>query len=340
MGRRSSCCPWQPDKTFLLGHVYADNGSYTITVAVNDGTATGIDAVNVAVGNVAPTVDAGPNGTIATGATFSSAGSFTDPGADTWTGTVDYGDGTGVQPLTLAADKSFALSHPYATAGGYTVTVTVTDDDGGTDNDTATVTVEDVVVPTLAVGDVELAEGDAGQQTATFTVTRAGPTTGTSTVDFATADGTATGTGAAGADADLDGVANSADNCPGQYNSDQRDDDADTVGTRCDATPIVDPSAQVIVGYSRDGTAAPLLGGLHPVHAAQRRRRTGLEQLRPSALGPVLVGLARSGDAGALHGRARAGARGLRRRAHRARPLRSRNGRHRRSVLCERRRSA
>ena len=154
--------PLAADKTFLLGHVYADNGSYTITVAVNDGTATGIDAVNVAVGNVAPTVDAGPNGTIATGATFSSAGSFTDPGADTWTGTVDYGDGTGVQPLTLAADKSFALSHPYATAGGYTVTVTVTDDDGGTDNDTATVTVEDVVVPTLAVGDVESRRGRRG----------------------------------------------------------------------------------------------------------------------------------------------------------------------------------
>ena len=133
--------PLAPDKTFLLAHTYADNGTFTVTVAVSDGATSGIDSVSVVVGNVAPTVDAGPDATIATGATFSSSGSFTDPGADTWTATVDYGDGTGVQPLTLAANKTFALSHAYAATGTFTVTVTVTDDDGGADSDTATVTV-------------------------------------------------------------------------------------------------------------------------------------------------------------------------------------------------------
>ena len=53
----------------------------------------------------------------------SSSGSFTDPGADTWTATVDYGDGSGVQALTLT-DKTFNLSHTYADNGSYTVTVT------------------------------------------------------------------------------------------------------------------------------------------------------------------------------------------------------------------------
>ena len=59
------------------------------------------------------------------GATFTSSGSFTDPGADTWTATVDYGDGSGDQPLSLGPDKTFTLSHVYADNGRYTVTVTV-----------------------------------------------------------------------------------------------------------------------------------------------------------------------------------------------------------------------
>ena len=50
----------------------------------------------------------------------------TDPGADTWTGTVDYGDGGGAQPLSLNVDKTFSLNHTYADNGVYTVRVTVT----------------------------------------------------------------------------------------------------------------------------------------------------------------------------------------------------------------------
>jgi len=38
---------------------------------------------------------------------------FTDPGADTWTANVNYGDGSGVQPLVLTG-KTFSLSHVYA----------------------------------------------------------------------------------------------------------------------------------------------------------------------------------------------------------------------------------
>ena len=130
------------DKTFDLSHTYADNGPFTVTVTVNDGSVSGSDSFLVTVQNVDPVVDAGPDKTIPPGGTFSSSGSFVDPGADTWTATVDYGDGSGVQPLALNADKTFALSHVYASAGVFTVTVTVTDDDGGTGTDTAVVTVE------------------------------------------------------------------------------------------------------------------------------------------------------------------------------------------------------
>ena len=129
-------------KTFQLAHTYADNGPFTVTVTVNDGSVSGSDSFLVTVQNVDPVVDAGPDKTIPPGGTFSSSGSFVDPGADTWTATVDYGDGSGVQPLALNADKTFALSHVYASAGVFTVTVTVTDDDGGTGTDTAVVTVE------------------------------------------------------------------------------------------------------------------------------------------------------------------------------------------------------
>src|SRR6185503_11678828 len=57
--------------------------------------------------------------------TYSASGSFTDPGADTWTATVNYGDGTS-GPLTLSGN-SFSLSHVYASFGNFTVSVSVFD---------------------------------------------------------------------------------------------------------------------------------------------------------------------------------------------------------------------
>ena len=51
--------------------------------------------------------------------TFTAAGRFTDPGLGPWTATVNYGDGSGPQPLALAADRSFALSHAYASPGTF-----------------------------------------------------------------------------------------------------------------------------------------------------------------------------------------------------------------------------
>src|SRR5262245_13382996 len=61
---------------------------------------------NAAVKNVAPVVNAGPDLAMdeipaGEGATLVASGSFSDPGADTWTATVDYGDGQGAVPLAL-----------------------------------------------------------------------------------------------------------------------------------------------------------------------------------------------------------------------------------------------
>src|SRR5262249_58775521 len=70
--------------------------------------------------------------TLAPGDGFPRPGSFLDPGADTWTATVDYGDGTGSHALSLTG-KTFGLASPAYTAGDHTVTVTIKDDDGGVD---------------------------------------------------------------------------------------------------------------------------------------------------------------------------------------------------------------
>ena len=168
-------------KTFALSHVYADNGTFNVTVTVNDGTTTGSDVVVLTVNNVAPVVSAGNDATVTEGATFSRNGSFTDPGADTWTATVDYGDGAGPQALALVG-KTFALSHIYADNGSYTVTVTVTDDDGDSDSDQVIVTVNNVPPVVSAGNDATINEGATFSRNGSFT--DPGADTWTATVDY------------------------------------------------------------------------------------------------------------------------------------------------------------
>jgi DNA/RNA endonuclease G (NUC1) len=121
-------------------HTYANNGSYTVTLIVTDNDAladTVTTSVNVS--NVTPVVSSFSGATILRGETYSSSGTFSDPGADTWTGSVNYGDGSGTQSLALASN-AFSLSHTYNTAGSFTVTVGVNDGDA-TGSNTATVDV-------------------------------------------------------------------------------------------------------------------------------------------------------------------------------------------------------
>ena len=63
------------------------------------------------------------------------AATFTDPGIDTHTATIDWGDGT-LAPADVSG-TSVAGTHTYADNGVYTVTVSVADDDGATGSDTA-----------------------------------------------------------------------------------------------------------------------------------------------------------------------------------------------------------
>ena len=92
-------------------------------------------AANAAVNQ--PVIDAGlATATLAQGATFTRSGSFSDPDANTWTATVNYGDGSATQPLSLIGGKTFTLSRAYPAPGTYVITVTVTDNTGRSASDT------------------------------------------------------------------------------------------------------------------------------------------------------------------------------------------------------------
>ena len=182
-------------KTFSLSHLYADDDAddtYTVTVCVtDDDLGVDCDTVDVTVNNVDPETDAGVAGAaINEGSTWTGSGSFTDPGADTWTATVNYGDGSGVQALALVG-KTFSLSHLYADDDAddtYTVTVCVTDDDLGVDCDTVDVTVNNVDPETDAgVAGAAINEGSTWTGSGSFT--DPGADTWTATVNYGDGSG-------------------------------------------------------------------------------------------------------------------------------------------------------
>ncbi len=159
---------FESDKTFELSHLYTDDGTFTVTVTIDDGTATPVSgSFSVTVNNVAPIVDAGPDATIGEGDTFLSVGSFTDPGTEPFSATVDYGDGGGPVVLALTPDKTFLLNHVYPDEGTFTVTVTV-DDGTATDSDDAIVTVENVA-PTISFGMGSVDDTKTFSSTGSFT---------------------------------------------------------------------------------------------------------------------------------------------------------------------------
>ncbi len=97
-----------------------------------------------------PIVNVGSDATINVSDTFTQPGNFTHPASGVYSATVDYGDGSGVQPLALNADRTFNLAHAYADDGSYTVHVVVTDPFGNT-GDASLVVTALAVAPTAAI---------------------------------------------------------------------------------------------------------------------------------------------------------------------------------------------
>jgi PKD repeat protein len=118
-------------------HTYTSYGRRTVTLDVaddHDKHTVVTQVVNVA--NVAPALTLPQHDTIFVNNSYYAQLSFTDPGANTWSATVDYGAGGGTNPLLLSG-KSFVLTSPYP-HGAYKITVKVND---GRATTTATSTV-------------------------------------------------------------------------------------------------------------------------------------------------------------------------------------------------------
>src|SRR5262249_10349311 len=125
---------------------YANAGAYTVTVTVTDNTGlSGSDTLIATVSNVsaAPQGVDGSGQTADRAETRSLAETFIDPGdGDTYTATLDWGDGT-IANASVAAGQ-VSGGHAYADDGAYTVTVTVTDNTGFSGSDTLIATVSNV----------------------------------------------------------------------------------------------------------------------------------------------------------------------------------------------------
>lgn len=134
-------------------HVYADDGTYTVTLTVSDGVESRADALLVTVQNVGPVLDPlALTAEVDEGGAATLTGSFHDPGTgDRHTLTVAWGDGRS-ETLTLAPGaRTFSLVHTYTddtpsgtSADPFAVRVTLSDDDGGEDTAGAATVVRNV----------------------------------------------------------------------------------------------------------------------------------------------------------------------------------------------------
>ncbi len=88
-----------------------------------------IGDLRMAAASAAPAIASLPDRTLHKGEVYTVSGSFADGDSASWTAVVNYGDGSGTQPLALSG-MDFTLNHTYTQAGSYPITVMITDDQG------------------------------------------------------------------------------------------------------------------------------------------------------------------------------------------------------------------
>ena len=167
----------------------------TLRVTDSDGVSDE-DTATVNVSNVPPTVatpavNPEPSNE---GQSVTASATFVDPGPDTFTCTVNYGDGPAVAG-SVAGNTCNGPSHSYGDDGSYTVTVTVTDDDGGADSEATSHQVNNVppAVAAPVVSPEPSAEGSAVTASATFTDPGTSDGPFTCTVDYGDGGGAVAG---------------------------------------------------------------------------------------------------------------------------------------------------
>lgn len=148
------------------------SNTVTVYVLVSDpfgASATG--TVDVAVSNVAPTLTGLAGDTIDENETATISGDIDDPGEfDTFTLTIDWGDGSQPEIINLPAGSSdFAQTHQYLDGtSSYDVSVTIEDKDGGSDSESVTVSVANVAPTVRLDGELTLDEGDSLETTGSY----------------------------------------------------------------------------------------------------------------------------------------------------------------------------
>ncbi|MFA6958511.1 MAG: Calx-beta domain-containing protein [Thermoanaerobaculia bacterium] len=168
------------------GTIVDDDGPTSLIVndpTVTEGTDPTIVFTVTRSGNTAPavTVDYA-----VTPGTATTPGDYT--ASDPSNGTLSFATGETSKTVTL----NVANDGIYEPAE--TLTITLSNVSGATISDgsgTGTIN-DDELQPTISIGDVTQAEGDSGSAAFTFTVTLSNPSSLTTTVNFATANGTAT----------------------------------------------------------------------------------------------------------------------------------------------------
>jgi PKD repeat protein len=168
--------------SFDATHVYADTGSYAIVVTLADSAGHTVTAnTSVSPTNVAPvlgTLSLSPS-SVVDHQTLTVSCTFTDPGtADTFTVTVDWGDGTSSSDSLAAGARSFSGTHAYGTAGPITIKVTVADRDNGRSTSSAALAVlpSNHAPADLSVNATAVLEGDATTLSVSFTDAEASDT--------------------------------------------------------------------------------------------------------------------------------------------------------------------
>ena len=183
-------------------NVYADNGTYSVTISVQDDDGVSSQVIATAnIANVAPVVTpAVATINVDQGQTVDQVlANFEDPGfssfqagtVESFTASIDWGDGTTSDGVVVATNGSVGLpttgsvsgQHVFDTPGTYSVVVTVTDDDGGANSATLIIEVADVAATLDAVAPIAGDEGSSVALLANFTD---GPSSGSyaATIDW------------------------------------------------------------------------------------------------------------------------------------------------------------
>ncbi len=134
-------------RSFPLDHTYSDNGSYPLTIQLQD-LEDGLNTTRTSLVNVTPLtalVNVFTTLTAVEGVAFNRTVDFLD-GLDTWTIDIDWGDGSPIEQGSSTASllnpnlRSIPLVHTYADNGSYPIKVTITDTEDLTPSVVANIT--------------------------------------------------------------------------------------------------------------------------------------------------------------------------------------------------------